>query len=309
MKRYLLHLPTYDSMGSAYYTYFMDGSQLRRTIRHELRNRASGLRHCAWMTGTLGDEKFCDSADIAETVEDVIQKRMSRRTTPYAKTNDLVELPDGVHCEERRDALQNVIFLLCPLYVAVGSAQFIRYFVEFGEAAESLGLEKDSLYEFTSWSLQNVLEKSSPADYELEWAKHALDEPPPWFSRRRIRQARNVIRKFSRAHLNGQMLLNRVFAADRGLFKEELRGITMPDAYRYPALEHRTGVVYSNHRGGRFRLRSITGARFRCDELFRNGLNVECIPAIETGSGTMEDFAAIPAYRALFSVFWDGRFR
>ena len=94
-KYYILHYPSSWGMGTNTDIRLVSDCDIRRLIRAELDKKMKNNRFDDRFTGTWNEEKFCDSDDIEEVVEDVIYKRLNTNST-YAPANDLVIVPNSV---------------------------------------------------------------------------------------------------------------------------------------------------------------------------------------------------------------------
>ena len=161
-KMYILHYPSNFGMGSNTDEMLLSDSDLRRIIRYEIekRKRASDNnieRDSDRLTGTWNDEKFCDSADIKEIEEDVIAKRLSKCTT-YAGVNDLIPIPEDVPIEATSTVMYDKIFHIFPDFdVIAGETLFTRYFIDLTQSDDIGRVEGGKWHEFLSFKTKRVL--------------------------------------------------------------------------------------------------------------------------------------------------------
>ena len=175
-KYYILYYPSSWGMGSNVDTRLVSDTDIRRLIRIELERKRRHDQKITeenddiWLsysriddrfTGTWNGEKFCDSSDIEEIVEDVIQKRLSTKST-YAPSNDLVLVPDDAPVIKTEKIFQNTIFRVCNQYgcitdVIVGESIFRRYILDLRNVDKLGDLEGGMCYDFLGYAMKNVL--------------------------------------------------------------------------------------------------------------------------------------------------------
>ena len=170
-KFYLLQYPSHWGMGSDSETRLVKDSDLRRLIsialekkREADKRKAAGdiwYRYDGRFTGTWENEVFCDSSDIEEVMEDIIQKRLNTCST-YAGVNDLTVVPEGVPIFKEDIEMKNTIFRVCNQFgciydVIVGEVVFKRYIVDLREYGDLGYLKGDSCYDFVGYNMKRVL--------------------------------------------------------------------------------------------------------------------------------------------------------
>jgi len=112
-------------------------------------------------TGTWVNEVFCDSSDIEEVMEDIIQKRLNTCST-YAGVNDLTVVPEGVPIFKEDIVMKNTIFRVCNQFgciydVIVGEVVFKRYIVDLREYGDLGYLKGGSCHDFVGFNMKRVL--------------------------------------------------------------------------------------------------------------------------------------------------------
>ena len=117
-KYYILHYPSSWGMGTNTDIRLVSDCDIRRLIRAELDKKMKNNRFDDRFTGTWNEEKFCDSDDIEEVVEDVIYKRLNTNST-YAPANDLVIVPNSVPIIRTDFEIKNTIFRICNQFDCV----------------------------------------------------------------------------------------------------------------------------------------------------------------------------------------------
>ena len=117
-KYYILHYPSSWGMGTNTDIRLVSDCDIRRLIRAELDKKMKNNRFDDRFTGTWNEEKFCDSDDIEEVVEDVIYKRLNTNST-YAPANDLVIVPNSVSIIRTDFEIKNTIFRICNQFDCV----------------------------------------------------------------------------------------------------------------------------------------------------------------------------------------------
>jgi len=117
-KYYILHYPSSLGMGTNTDIRLVSDCDIRRLIRAELDKKMKNNRFDDRFTGTWNEEKFCDSDDIEEVVEDVIYKRLNTNST-YAPANDLVIVPNSVPIIRTDFEIKNTIFRICNQFDCV----------------------------------------------------------------------------------------------------------------------------------------------------------------------------------------------
>ena len=160
-KLYLLHYPAFTGMGSDVDEFLITEENLRKIIEKQIDNKKNGRAFDERLTGTWNDEKFCKSPDLEKQIENVIQKRLLICST-YAEVPDLIELPSDIEIKVVEESLNKRIFRLFNQFgfkrdIIVGTANFKRIVVDFGESYKNYGL-KNPIAEFDSYNLQNVVE-------------------------------------------------------------------------------------------------------------------------------------------------------
>ena len=175
-KYYILYYPSGWGMGSNVDTRLVSDTDIRRLIRIELERKRRHEQKITeenddiWLsysrvddrfTGTWNGEKFCDSDDMEEVVEDVIQKRLNTSST-YAQANDLILVPDDVPVIKTEKSFQNTIFRVCNQFscitdVIVGEGIFRRYILDLRNADKLGDLEGGMCYDFLGYAMKNVL--------------------------------------------------------------------------------------------------------------------------------------------------------
>ena len=170
-KYYLLQYPSHWGMGSDSETRLVTDSDLRRLISIELekkreadKRKAAGdswYRYDDRFTGTWVNEVFCDSSDIEEVMEDIIQKRLNTCST-YAGVNDLTVVPEGVPIFKEAIVMKNTIFRVCNQFgciydVIVGEVVFKRYIVDLREYGDLGYLKGGSCHDFVGFNMKRVL--------------------------------------------------------------------------------------------------------------------------------------------------------
>lgn len=176
-KYYILHYPSSWGMGTNADTRLVSDSDIRRLIRIEVERKRRHEQKITeeddddiWLsysriddrfTGTWNGEKFCDSSDIEEVVEDVIQKRLSTKST-YAPVNDLVLVPDGVPVIKTEKSFRDTIFRVCNQFgcvtdVIAGEGVFRRYILDLRNIDTLGDLEGGMCYDFLGYDMKNVL--------------------------------------------------------------------------------------------------------------------------------------------------------
>ena len=176
-KYYILYYPSSWGMGSDADTRLVSDTDIRRLIRIELEKKHrqenkmteeedaeihfSHYEFDDRFTGTWNEEIFCDSNDIEEVVEDVIQKRLSTKST-YAPSNDLVLVPEDVPVIKTEKSFQNTIFRVCNQFgcitdVIVGQGVFRRYILDLRNIDTLGDLAGGMCYDFLGYDMKNVL--------------------------------------------------------------------------------------------------------------------------------------------------------
>ena len=175
-KYYILYYPSSWGMGTNVDTRLVSDTDIRRLIRIELeRKRRHDLKITEenddiWLsysriddrfTGTWNGEKFCDSDDIEEVVEDVLKKRLSTKST-YAPSKDLILVPEDVPVIKTEKSFQNTIFRVCNQFdfvtdVIVGEGIFRRYILDLRNVDKLSDLEGGMCYDFLGYAMKNVL--------------------------------------------------------------------------------------------------------------------------------------------------------
>lgn len=176
-KYYILYYPSSWGMGTNVDTRLVSDTDIRRLIRIELERKRRQEQKITeeddnniWLsysriddrfTGTWNGEKFCGSDDIEEVVEDVIQKRLSTKST-YAPSKDLVLVPDDIPVIMTEKSFQNTIFRVhnqfgCVTDIIVGEGVFRRYILDL-RYTDLLGdLAGGMCYDFLGYDMKNVL--------------------------------------------------------------------------------------------------------------------------------------------------------
>lgn len=175
-KYYILHYPSSWGMGTNADQRLVSDTDIRRLIRIELdkkrrQEHKSGENEEEYnfppygfddrFTGTWNGEKFCDSDDIEEVVEDVIQKRLSTKST-YAPANDLVLVPDGVPVICKEEKIKDTIFRVCNQFgcvadVIVGEGVLKRYILDLRNSESFGDLDSGWCYDFLGYDMKRVL--------------------------------------------------------------------------------------------------------------------------------------------------------
>lgn len=176
-KYYILYYPSSWGMGTNVDTRLVSDTDIRRLIRIELERKRRQEQKITeeddndlWLsysriddrfTGTWNEEKFCDSNDIEEVVEDVIQKRLNTSST-YAPAKDLVLVPDGVPVIRKEEKVKDTIFRVCNQFdcvtdVIVGEGIFRRYILDLRTVDKLGDLEGGRCYDFLGYELKRVL--------------------------------------------------------------------------------------------------------------------------------------------------------
>ncbi len=312
MKKYLLFLPSDLGMGSNTDMFFVDDESLRRIIRLEVYKKESEYKtYSSRMTGTWNGEVFCDSKDRIEIEEDIIHKRITTCST-YHGVNDLVALPDSIEMEQREEIFSNTIFkILCQGYLdmetAAGKSTFTRYIIRLKEVAEQLHIPDATYYEFTSWQLENALTSNYLENIgnKLLWARNMQERAveKSYNNKDEICKKTNTIIAKCQRSLPEYAARDRLFLQDRdseGLQSDEeiinaYSGFDfLSNLYRCPFTCHHTGVAYTIDSSQEMDVDVMDNFYF-CDEIFTNGINVYCLPAIETGHGNSKEKFIRPA--------------
>ena len=133
MGRYfLLTYPSLWGMGSDTDIYMVSEEKLRDLIEFEVTQLRKGDRFASErLTGTWSDEKFCDSNDMEEVIQDVMSKRMTKSST-YSNCNDLILVPDYVPMFIREENLGSTIVTVLNQYgydrdIIFESGHFTQY--------------------------------------------------------------------------------------------------------------------------------------------------------------------------------------
>lgn len=170
-KNYILQYPSHWGMGSDSDTRLVTDSDLRRLISIELEKKReadklkaagkSWYRYNDRFTGTWVNEVFCDSGDIEEVMEDIIQKRLNTCTT-YSGVNDLTVIPESVPIFKEDIEMKNTIFRVCNQFgciydVIVGEVIFRRYIVNLREYGDLGYLKGGCCYDFVGYNMKRVL--------------------------------------------------------------------------------------------------------------------------------------------------------
>lgn len=168
-KYYILHYPSFTGMGSDFDFFIVSDVNIRKIIRRELEKKHAGKGFDERFTGTWNEEKFCKSPDIEKQIENVLQKRLTTCST-YAGVNDLIELPSEFFVKQIDEHYNKRIFRMFNQFgyrrdIIVGSADFYRYILDFGNRFEEFGVYKP-ITEFTDYTLNNVLENHYMDNYK-----------------------------------------------------------------------------------------------------------------------------------------------
>lgn len=177
-----MYLITYWSpwgMGSDTEVGLITGSNLHDLIVMETdKYMKSPNRADSRFSGTCEGEKFCDSDDPEERVNDVIQKRLNTCTT-YAGKNDLIELPDSVSITTSKLKLDNTIVRMFNQFgygrdIIFGEGEFTMYSLDqeqdfFREKNVLSSSYEDGWLRFVEYSLKNVSENHMSGFGDPDW--------------------------------------------------------------------------------------------------------------------------------------------
>ena len=176
-KYYILYYPSSWGMGTNVDTRLVSDTDIRRLIRIELERKRRQEQKTTeehdddiWLsysrvddrfTGTWNEEKFCESDDTEEVVENVLKKRLSTKST-YAPSKDLVLVPDDVPVIKTDKRFRDTIFRVCNQYgcitdVIVGEGVFRRYILDLRNVDKLGDLAGGMCYDFLGYEMKNVL--------------------------------------------------------------------------------------------------------------------------------------------------------
>ncbi len=323
-KYYILHYPSSLGMGTNTDIRLVSDCDIRRLIRAELDKKMKNNRFDDRFTGTWNEEKFCDSDDIEEVVEDVIYKRLNTNST-YAPANDLVIVPNSVPIIRTDFEIKNTIFRICNQFdcvtdVIAGEGIFRRYILDL-QKCEKLGiLEGGHCYDFLGYDMKRVLTTGLWSDcstlvkqYErkLEWlgkeksSAMKIDEQYKKYLSESIKEAHEALEKFANITPMKDEYNDFILKVGSGnayideiineFDRKEKRDYTRM-AFMKPVLPHEFGQIWHDE--------PYRPKYFTYSELFRNGSDVEWLTASLTGDFDLpENCGEIQPFYALVPVF------
>lgn len=319
---YIFRYPSASGMGSDYDTRLVSDTDFRRIVRYELENNTD--RPDERLTGRWDDEVFCDSKDMEEVVQDVIQKCMNRCST-YAGKNDLILLSDSIPHRFEKVRMEDTIFHMWNKWgfygdLVVGEIIFYRHFIDLTGMDDVAGLDGGEIHEFCPYHAKNVLENTYFCN-DWEAARNMYEEA----SRRHkemidedLAEGRTanqeIVRIYQRQMAALRKMENPVNGPDEYLshmyrdnytkwnrerFEDDLRELGKKD---YRNMLYRNGVGFMKEPGAFYTKKEEETDEYRYDEIFKNGTEIEYVTGdlIWREEGMSNDLCACQALQSVY---------
>ena len=319
---YVFRYPSALGMGSDYDTRLVSDSDFRRVVRFELAKDTNRLDKR--LTGRWNDEVFCDSKDMEEVVQDVIQKCMNRCST-YAGKKDLIRLPDSLSHRTEEVRMEDVVFHMWNQWgfygdLVVGEIIFYRHFIDLTGIDNVAGLDGGEIHEFCMYHAKNVLENTyfgndwetakdiyvsasrhhkEMIDMDLAVGHHANQETERIYQRQMaaLKKMENPVK--GQDEYLSHMYRDNYTKWKQKRFEDDLKELEKVD---FRNLLYRNAVSFMEEPGAFYTKKEEETDEYRYDEIFKNGIEIEYVTGdmIWREEGMSDDLCACQALQTVY---------